>query len=248
MKITVPTKSLAARLRAVLPAVATRSGLPILSGVRLDASEDGLNVEATDLELTVRRAMHEVAVAAPGIVGAGGNQQGPLGSSGRRCQRDADRAQPVGVRRDDLDAGARLVEEQADGGEDRTGLVRRRAQRRPGEGIGRGMCLQSSDGRDLRDSRDGRPVLRGVPGQGHGPGAGSDVQARAAFVRRLELDVLASRRAASWASGNDGHESARPPTPFPVCSRQSARGRSYSPGASAPSAPPRRWPDRPSTP
>jgi DNA polymerase III subunit beta len=68
MKITMPTKSLGACLKAALPAVATRPPLPILSGVRLGVSEDGLNVEATDLELTVRRAMPEVAVAAPGIV------------------------------------------------------------------------------------------------------------------------------------------------------------------------------------
>jgi hypothetical protein len=65
MKITVSAKSLAACLTAVLPAVATRPGLSILSGVRLDASDGGLNVEATDLELTVRCAKHEVAVAAP---------------------------------------------------------------------------------------------------------------------------------------------------------------------------------------
>jgi DNA polymerase III subunit beta len=41
----------------VLPAVATRSGLPMLSGVRVEASERGVAIEATDLELTARRGV-----------------------------------------------------------------------------------------------------------------------------------------------------------------------------------------------
>lgn len=65
MKLTLSAKPLAAVLKAVLPAVATRPGLPILSGVRLEASEDGLVIEATDLELTVRRMVREdIAVEA----------------------------------------------------------------------------------------------------------------------------------------------------------------------------------------
>jgi len=52
-------------------------------------------------------------------------------------------------------------------------------------------------------------------------------------------------RATAHLAGHDGLLNARPPIPSPVCSRQSARGHSYSPGASAPSARPRRWPDRP---
>jgi DNA polymerase-3 subunit beta len=69
MKLTVPAKPLTADLKAVLPAVPNRSGLPILSGVRLEASDDGLLIEATDLELTARRLVREdVAVDAAGSV------------------------------------------------------------------------------------------------------------------------------------------------------------------------------------
>jgi len=68
MKITVSAKSLAACLKAVLRAVATRPGLPILSGVRLEGSEGGLKVEATDLELTARRTVSDATVENPGIV------------------------------------------------------------------------------------------------------------------------------------------------------------------------------------
>jgi DNA polymerase-3 subunit beta len=68
MKLTVSAKPFTADLKAVLPAVANRSGLPILSGVRLEASDDGL-VEATDLELTARRLVRKgVAVDAAGSV------------------------------------------------------------------------------------------------------------------------------------------------------------------------------------
>jgi DNA polymerase-3 subunit beta len=67
MKLTVSAKPFAADLKAVLPAVATRSGLPIFSGVRLEASDEGLIIEATDLELTARRVVREdVAVDAAG--------------------------------------------------------------------------------------------------------------------------------------------------------------------------------------
>ncbi len=41
MKLTLSAKALAAQLKAVIPAVATRPGLPILSGARLEASVDG---------------------------------------------------------------------------------------------------------------------------------------------------------------------------------------------------------------
>jgi DNA polymerase-3 subunit beta len=69
MKLTLSTKPFSAVLKAVLPAVATRPGLPILSGVRLEASEEGLVIEATDLELTVRRMVHDgVAVDAKGSI------------------------------------------------------------------------------------------------------------------------------------------------------------------------------------
>ena len=65
MKITVSTKPLAACLKAVLPAIATRPGVPILSCVRLDASRGGLKVEATDLELTARRKIAETHSTSP---------------------------------------------------------------------------------------------------------------------------------------------------------------------------------------
>jgi DNA polymerase-3 subunit beta len=69
MRLTVSTKPFTADLKAVLPAVVNRSGLPILSGVRLEASDDGLVIEATDLELTVRRLVREdIAVDAAGSV------------------------------------------------------------------------------------------------------------------------------------------------------------------------------------
>ena len=67
MKLTMSAKSLAAGLKAVIPAVATRSGLPILSGVRLEASEDGLAIEAADLELTARRTVNDVATQSRGV-------------------------------------------------------------------------------------------------------------------------------------------------------------------------------------
>jgi DNA polymerase III subunit beta len=69
MKLTLFANPFTANLKAVLPAVANRSGLPILSGVRLEASDDGLVIEATDLELTARRLVREdVTVDAAGSV------------------------------------------------------------------------------------------------------------------------------------------------------------------------------------
>jgi DNA polymerase-3 subunit beta len=57
MKLMVSAKPFTAELKSVLPAVAARSGLPMLSGVRLEASETGVAIEATDLELTARRVV-----------------------------------------------------------------------------------------------------------------------------------------------------------------------------------------------
>jgi DNA polymerase-3 subunit beta len=69
MKLTLSTKPFIAELKALLPAVASRPGLPMLSGVRLDASGEGVALEATDLELTARRVVHdEVTVDAAGSV------------------------------------------------------------------------------------------------------------------------------------------------------------------------------------
>ncbi len=45
MKLSLFAKPFATVLKAVLPAVATRPGLPILSGVRLEAPGDGLVIE-----------------------------------------------------------------------------------------------------------------------------------------------------------------------------------------------------------
>ncbi len=69
MKLMVSAKPFTAELKSVLPAIATRSGLPMLSGVRLEASEDEVAIEATDLELTARRLVRgEVTVNVAGSV------------------------------------------------------------------------------------------------------------------------------------------------------------------------------------
>jgi DNA polymerase III subunit beta len=69
MKLMVSAKPFTAELKSVLPAIATRSGLPMLSGVRLEASETGVSIEATDLELTAQRvARREVTVDGAGSV------------------------------------------------------------------------------------------------------------------------------------------------------------------------------------
>lgn len=62
MKITVPKKPLAAGVKAVMPAAAKRTTLPILAGVHLDASTSGLALEATDLEVSVRHEVHGAQV------------------------------------------------------------------------------------------------------------------------------------------------------------------------------------------
>jgi DNA polymerase-3 subunit beta len=69
MQLTLSAKPLAAHLKSVLPAVDTRSGLPQLSGVRLEARDEGLIIEATDLELTARRTVRDgVTVEGEGSV------------------------------------------------------------------------------------------------------------------------------------------------------------------------------------
>jgi DNA polymerase III subunit beta len=108
MKITVSAKSLAACLKAVLPAVATRPGLPILSSVRLDASDGGLNMEATDLELTVRRAMREVAVALGVVVVPAKALTKALASAGDR-EVQLESTTTEGRPRLDVRAGTRTV-------------------------------------------------------------------------------------------------------------------------------------------
>jgi len=69
MKLMVSAKPFTAELKSVLPAVATRSGLPMLSGVRLEVSEGEVSIEATDLEFTTRRVVRsEVTVDGAGSV------------------------------------------------------------------------------------------------------------------------------------------------------------------------------------
>jgi DNA polymerase-3 subunit beta len=69
MKLMVSAKLFTGELKSVLPAVATRSGLPMLSGVRLEASEGEASIEATDLELTARRVVRsDVTVDGAGSV------------------------------------------------------------------------------------------------------------------------------------------------------------------------------------
>lgn len=59
MKVAISKKQLVAALKTVQPAVARRATLPILSGVRLEAAIDRLSLEATDLEVAVRRDITE---------------------------------------------------------------------------------------------------------------------------------------------------------------------------------------------
>jgi len=69
MKLMVSAKPFTAELKSVLPAIATRSGLPMLSGVRLEVSEGEASIEATDLEFTARRVVRRgVTVDGPGSV------------------------------------------------------------------------------------------------------------------------------------------------------------------------------------
>jgi DNA polymerase-3 subunit beta len=69
MKLTVSRKHFAAALKASLPAVPTRPGIPVLTGVRLQAEDDALTLETTDLELAIRRKVEgEVSLEEPGSV------------------------------------------------------------------------------------------------------------------------------------------------------------------------------------
>lgn len=53
MRFTLSKKRLIAAVKAVLAAVPTRPGLPVLTGVRIDAGGSLLSVKATDLELAI---------------------------------------------------------------------------------------------------------------------------------------------------------------------------------------------------
>lgn len=62
MRITVSKKQLVAAVKTIMPAAAKRATLPILAGVHLDASASGLWLEATDLEVSVRRQVNGAQV------------------------------------------------------------------------------------------------------------------------------------------------------------------------------------------
>jgi DNA polymerase-3 subunit beta len=67
MRFNVSKKALTAALKAVLPAVPNRPGLPALSGVRIDAGGSLLSIKATDLELAIEEFVAEdVSVEEPG--------------------------------------------------------------------------------------------------------------------------------------------------------------------------------------
>jgi DNA polymerase-3 subunit beta len=69
MKLMVSAKPFTAELKSVLPATATRSGLPMLSGVHLEVSQGDVSIEATNLELTARRVVRgDVTVDEAGSV------------------------------------------------------------------------------------------------------------------------------------------------------------------------------------
>jgi hypothetical protein len=96
MKLMVSAKPFTAELKSVLPAIATRSGLPMLPGVRLEASDGEVSIEATDLELTARRVVRgDVTVDGAGsVVVPEGSGQGRRGD-----ERTGDRARVALERR-----------------------------------------------------------------------------------------------------------------------------------------------------
>jgi DNA polymerase-3 subunit beta len=69
MKFVVSKKRLLSAIRSVLPAVGTRSTLPVLSGLRITATNAGVTIEGTDLEAFVREAIrNEVTVKQHGVI------------------------------------------------------------------------------------------------------------------------------------------------------------------------------------
>lgn len=54
MKFSINQSELQNALSVVLKGIATRSTLPILSGIYLDAHDDTLTLQATDLELSIQ--------------------------------------------------------------------------------------------------------------------------------------------------------------------------------------------------
>ncbi len=68
MKLTCETKALADSLSLVASVVPTRSPRPILSNLKLVASDGTLEILATDLEVAIRRVLPDVTVEEPGEV------------------------------------------------------------------------------------------------------------------------------------------------------------------------------------
>jgi len=68
MQFIVSTKRLVKALKQVMPAVGVRSTLPVLTGVRIEATSDGLVLEATDLEAATRCRLDGVTVTTNGVV------------------------------------------------------------------------------------------------------------------------------------------------------------------------------------
>lgn len=61
MKLIMSKKFLTAAIKAVLPAVPARPGLPILTGIRLDTTTERLTLETTDLEVAITRSVSDDA-------------------------------------------------------------------------------------------------------------------------------------------------------------------------------------------
>jgi DNA polymerase-3 subunit beta len=69
MKFVVSKKRFATALKTIAPAVGIKSTLPVLTGVRITATDSGLVLEGTDLEASARVILHDdVKVEQPGGV------------------------------------------------------------------------------------------------------------------------------------------------------------------------------------
>lgn len=69
MKFVVSAKRFAATLRSVMPAVSPRATLPVLGGIRIDASKKSITLQATDLEMSARCVIREeITVEQPGSI------------------------------------------------------------------------------------------------------------------------------------------------------------------------------------
>ncbi len=68
MKLSTSRDSLLAGLQVVGRAVSTRATLPALSGIKFDLTEEGLILQATDMEVGISIALTEITTVAPGSV------------------------------------------------------------------------------------------------------------------------------------------------------------------------------------